>query len=98
MNQLNDQWVIAVAPGMRRMNGLVRRRIRRGSGRGWLWGVVWGVCRSDHSRNHSRDDERALGWSQHGEAFGGEEGMMAAVERGLIYAVAKMSRDLLWGL
>lgn len=24
--------------------------------------------------------------------------MMAAVERGLIYAVGKMSRDLLWGL
>lgn len=60
--------------------------------------MVWGVCRSDHSRNHSRDDERALGWSQHGEAFEGEEGMMAAVERGLIYAVGKMSRDLLWGL
>lgn len=80
MNQQNDQWVIGVAPGKRRMNGLVMRRITKGNGIELRWEVVLDACKSDHmSRNHSRDDERtALGF--HGEAFGGEvEGVMMVV-------------------
>lgn len=54
----------------------------------------------DHSHSHSHDGERtALGLSQHGEAFEGEEEdkwvMMDDVERqesALIYGVAKMSK------
>lgn len=104
MNQQNDQWVIGVAPGKRRMNGLVMRRITKGNATRWRLVGELVACRSDHSRNHNRDDGRtALGLSLHGEAFEGEEEgvMMAGVERGLIYAVAKMSRDgadLSWGL
>lgn len=104
MNQQNDQWVIGVAPGKRRMNGLVMKRITKGNGSKLQWVVELAACMSDHSRNHSHDDERtALGLSRHGEAFEGEEEgyKRVSVERGLIYAVAKMSRDgadLSWGL
>lgn len=96
MNQQNDQWVIAVAPGKRRMNGLVMRRITKGNGIELQWEVELDACKSDHSRNHSLDDERkALGLSRHGEAFEGEkEGVMMVdgVGRGLIYGVAKVSK------
>lgn len=110
MNQQNDQWVIGVAPGKIRMNGLMMKRITKGNGTKLQLVEEMASCMNDHSRNHSRDDERtALALSQRGEAFEGEEEldkwvMMSGVERrgnALIYAVAKMSKhgaDLSWGL
>lgn len=95
MNQPNDQWVIGVAPGKRRMNGLMMRRITKGNGtESQLVGEL-ASCMNDHSHSHSRDDGRmALGLSQHGEASGGEEWVMMMERQGsaLIYAVEKMSK------
>lgn len=111
VNQLNDQWVIGVALGKIRMNGLGMKRIVKGNGRELQLVVELVSCKSDHSHSHTRDGERtSLGLSLHGEAFEVEEVedkremMMGDFERresGLIYGVAKMSKhgaDLSWGL
>lgn len=70
MNQQNDQLVIGVAQGKRRMSGLGMRQIVRGSVTKLQLEEEWASCMSDHNHNHTRDGERmALGGSQHGEAF-----------------------------